>query len=112
MTTIYFNPRCSKCRETLEILEDKGEKPTIIEYLDAPPDERTLKDVLKKLGLRPKDIVRTKEDTFKALKLDLEDDSAVLKALVKHPVLLERPIVVKGDKAAVCRPAQNVLKIL
>lgn len=112
MTTIYYNPNCSKCRETLEILGDKGEDPTIVEYLNEPPTEQTLQDVLRKLGLRPKDIIRTKEATFKGLNLDLENDAAVLQALVKNPILLERPIVIKGDKAAVCRPAQNVLKIL
>lgn len=112
MTTIYHNPRCSKSRETLALLEENGEEPTVVEYLKTPLDAKQLKAILKKLKLRPKDIVRTKEEAFKKTRVDLENDEAVLKAIEQEPVLLERPIVVKGEKAAIGRPPENVLKIL
>lgn len=110
--TIFHNPRCSKSRETLALLEDKGLDLTVVEYLKEPPSASELKTIIKKLGLKARDIVRTKEDAFKSLKIDLENDSQVIAALAKHPVLLERPIVVVGEKAALGRPPENVKKIL
>jgi arsenate reductase len=111
-TTIFHNPRCTKSRETLELLKQNGVEPAIVEYLKKPPSAEELRGVLAKLHLRPRDIVRTKEPIFSSLGLDLDNDRAVIQALVEHPILLERPIVVRGAKAAIGRPPENVLKIL
>jgi len=113
-TTIYHNPRCSKSRQTLDLIKAKGIEPRIVEYLNAPPDAKTLKSILKKLGLKPIDLMRTKESEFKALGLDQKrtDDDALIDAMVKHPILIERPIVIHGDKAALGRPPENVESIL
>ena len=110
--TIYHNPRCSKSRQTLALLEENGVEPTIVEYLKDPPSADTLKRVSKKLGLRPKDFVRKKEAEFKDLAIDLEDDDALYQAMNEFPKIIERPIVVKGSKAAVGPPPENVLEIL
>jgi arsenate reductase len=110
--TIYHNPRCSKSREALSILTDAGVKVDVVEYLKTPPSAAELKDVAAKLGIKPGAMVRTKEDEFKQLHLDLDDDKAVLAALAKHPVLLERPIVVMGSNAVIGRPPENVKKLL
>jgi arsenate reductase len=112
--TIYHNPRCSKSRQTLSLLEEKGIEPTVVEYLKDPPDAKTLKGLLKKLGLRPKDIIRRKEEPFKTLGLaeKLEDDQSLIAAMVQHPILIERPIVVSGSAARIGRPPESVLEIL
>lgn len=112
--TIYHNPRCTKSRQTLALLEEKGVKPKIVEYLKEPPSAAELKRVLKKLGLKPRDILRQGESVYAELGLkdkDLKDD-ALLALMAKNPILIERPIVVSGDKAAVGRPPESVLKIL
>ena len=111
---IYHNPRCSKSRETLTLLEGKGVKPKIVEYLKEPPSAAELKAILKKLGLAPRELMRRKEPPYAALKLDnakLSDD-ALVKAMIENPVLIERPIVVNGAKAALGRPPEDALKIL
>ncbi|MGE0096317.1 MAG: arsenate reductase (glutaredoxin) [Alphaproteobacteria bacterium] len=111
---IYHNPRCSKSRETLALLEGKGVKPKVIEYLKEPPSAAELKAILKKLGLAPRELMRRKEPPYAALKLDnpkLSDD-ALVKAMVANPVLIERPIVVNGVKAALGRPPEDALKIV
>ena len=112
--TIYHNPRCSKSRQTLALLEKRGIQPEIIEYLVTPPTEARLKQLLKLLGIRPRDLLRTQETEYKLEKLDDQNisDAEIIRALVKHPRLMERPIVVVGDKAALGRPPENVLKIL
>jgi arsenate reductase (glutaredoxin) len=111
---IYHNPRCSKSRETLALIEKKGVKPTVIEYLKTPPSAKELKGLLAKLGLRPRELMRKKEPPYAALKLDDEklSDDALIKAMVENPVLIERPIVVNGDKAALGRPPEAVARIL
>jgi arsenate reductase len=112
--TIYHNPRCSKSRETLALLEDKGIKLKIVKYLEAPPSAAELKRVLKKLGLKPRDIMRQGEARYAELGLkdkDLKDD-ALIALMVANPILIERPIVVSGDKAVVGRPPEGVLKIV
>lgn len=111
-TLIYHNPRCSKSRETLALLREAGVEPKVVEYLQEPPTASRLKELCQLLGLRPKQLVRTKEEAFAKLKLDLDDDAAVLQALAKHPVLLERPIVVRGKRAAIGRPPENVRALL
>ena len=109
---IYHNPRCSKSRAALSLLEEHDVRPEVVLYLKTPPSLAQLKSLLKKLKLKPRDIVRTKEPAFRQLKLDLDDDSAVLKALSENPVLIERPIVVHGDRAVLGRPTENVLELL
>lgn len=108
---IYHNPRCSKSREALNLIKEQGIEPEVVEYLKSPPTAVELTDLLKVLGLRPRDIIRTKEESFAALALNLDDDAAVLRALVKHPELLERPIVVQGSKAVVARPPEKLREL-
>lgn len=108
----YHNPRCSKSRGALELLEQRGVRPRVVEYLKTPLDEPGLMDLLGKLGLPAKDIVRTKEESFAALRIDLGDTASVVKALAQHPELMERPIVVRGSKAVVARPPEYALTLL
>jgi arsenate reductase len=113
-TTIYHNPRCQKSRQALALLEQHGEKPRVVEYLKTPPDAAELKTLLRKLGLSARELLRTKEPEYRQAKLDNPalGDEAILRAMVKHPKLIERPIVVKGNRAALGRPPENVLTIL
>ena len=112
--TIYHNPRCSKSRQTLELLESHGIKPRIVEYLKSPPDRATLQSLLRKLGMPASALVRRKEEEFKTLGLDRPGttEDHLLDALASHPRLLERPIVVCGRKARIGRPPEAVLEIL
>jgi arsenate reductase len=112
MITIYHNPRCSKSRETLKLLHDRGIKPRVIEYLKTPPTQSELKQLINMLGLSTGELVRRNEPEFKQARLGDASDDDILRAMVAHPVLIERPIVVAGDKAALGRPPENVLKIL
>ena len=112
--TIYHNPRCSKSRQTLKLLEDHGIEPVVVEYLDAPPSADELTEILLKLEVEPRDIMRKNESVYKEYELadaSLTDD-ALIAAMVGQPVLIERPIVVNGDKAAIGRPPSAVLEIL
>ena len=112
--TIYHNPRCSKSRETLALLEENGVTPKIVKYLETPPSVAELKRVLKKLGLKARDILRKSEAAY--AELGLKDsghtDDELLALMVKNPILIERPIVVAGDRAAIGRPPEAVLEIL
>ena len=112
--TIYHNPRCSKSRETLSLLRDRGVEPDIVEYLKDPPSEEVLSDLLTRLGLEPRALMRRKEAEYAELGLDDPKLSreACIAAMVAHPKLIERPIVVKEGKAALGRPPQSVLEIL
>jgi arsenate reductase len=110
--TIYHNSRCSKSRATLALLEARGIKPKIVDYLRTPPSAAELKAILRKLGLTPRDILRTGENAELGLKMRDLDDDALIALMVKNPILIERPIVVAGNKAAVGRPPENVLAIL
>lgn len=112
--TIYHNPRCSKSRQTLDLLRQRGIEPTVVEYLKTPPDAATLRKLIKALGIRAIDLVRKGEAEYKSLNLaaKADDDEAVIAAMVKHPILIERPIVVKGGKARLGRPPENVLELL
>jgi len=112
--TIYHNPRCSKSRQTLELLQNKGHDPDIIEYLKTPPSVEQLDEILRKLNKQPEDIIRTKESVYQDLKLDTKnlDRNGWIQILVEHPILMERPIVVCDDKAVLGRPPENILKIL
>ncbi len=114
MTQIYHNPRCSKSRATLAIIEDKGISPEIIEYLNHPPDVETLKTLTQMLGVSIHDIVRKGEDVYRELGLKDKDlsEQEMLEIVVENPKLLERPIVVSNGKAVVGRPPENVLNII
>ncbi|MBT1118692.1 arsenate reductase (glutaredoxin) [Stutzerimonas nitrititolerans] len=112
--TLYHNPRCSKSRSALELLEGRGLTPTIIRYLETPPTAAELQDVLNKLGIAPRQLLRTGEDEYRQLNLadpDLSDEQ-LIEAMVAHPRLIERPILVAGDRATVGRPPEKVLEIL
>ena len=112
--TIYHNPRCTKSRQTLELLRRQGLEPNIIEYLKNPPGKSELTGILTLLGLGPRELMRTKEDAYKANGLDAPDktDEDLVAAMIEHPVLMERPIVLANGKAAIGRPPENVLEII
>jgi arsenate reductase len=112
--TIYHNPRCTKSRQTLALLEERGIKPKVIEYLITPPTEAELKRLLKLLGITARELLRRKEVEYERAGLDRADvtDAEIVRAMVKYPRLIERPIVVSGNKAALGRPPENVLKII
>jgi len=114
MVTIYHNPRCSKSRQTLALIEEKGITPEIVLYLETPPDEATLRELLKKLGKEPRDILRKGEDDYKnnGLSDKTLSDDALISAMVKFPKIIERPIVVSGNKAVLGRPPENVLDLI
>ena len=112
--TIYHNPKCSKSLQTLELLQQNGITPTIIEYIKTPPTAETLKTILGQLRMAPRNLMRKKEDVYAELKLDnpsLSDD-ALIDAMIQHPILIERPIVLANGKAALGRPPEQVLEIL
>jgi len=113
-TTIYHNPRCTKSRQTLALLQDRGIEPVVVEYLKDPPDEATVTKLVKQLGIDPFDLIRRNEKPYKDLGLAKKKDNpkALIKAMAKHPILIQRPIVVKGSKAALGRPPEEVLEIL
>ena len=112
--TIWHNPRCSKSRQTLALLRERGVEPEIVEYLKTPPAAGELEAVLEKLGMEPRDLMRRKEAAYREAGLD--DPALARRALVEamtaHPVLIERPVVLARGKAALGRPPENVLAIL
>ena len=111
--TVWFNPKCSKCRTAQGILAEQGVDADYVRYLEAAPSRDELERVLKLLGTDdPMTIVRTGEDRWKELGVDRTDRDAVLDALAANPILIERPIVIHGDKAVVARPPEKVLEIL
>ncbi len=114
MVSIYHNPRCSKSRQTLALLEEGGIDPEIILYLETPPSAETLTDVLQKLGITPRQLLRKGEDAYKENNLSDTSlsDQQLIDAMVAHPKLIERPIVINGSKAALGRPPERVLDIL
>ena len=112
--TIYHNPRCSKSRQTLELLRNNGHEPEIVEYLKQPPSEARLAEILRMLGKSPRDIMRKGEAAYKDLGLadPSLSDAALIAAMAANPILIERPIVIKDNKAALGRPPESVLDIL
>jgi arsenate reductase (glutaredoxin) len=111
--TIYHNPRCSKSRAALALLEERGIEPRVIEYLKTPPTRTELKALIKKLGVKPDAIVRTGEEVFKTeYQGRTLGDEEWLDALVEYPILLERPIVVSGERAVLGRPPEKILELL
>ena len=112
--TLYHNPRCSKSRAALQLLEARGLTPTVVRYLETPLDAAQLRDLLAKLGFGARDLLRHGEDEYKSLDLanPALGDEQLIAAMVAHPKLIERPILVAGDKAVIGRPPENILEIL
>lgn len=112
--SIFHNPRCSKSRGALELLEERGIQPEIVRYLETPPSAAELKALLGKLGIGARQLLRTGEDEYKELDLANPSlgDEQLIQAMVAHPKLIERPIVIVGDKAVIGRPPEKVLEIL
>ncbi|MFK3829228.1 arsenate reductase (glutaredoxin) [Pseudomonas fulva] len=112
--TLYHNPRCSKSRGALDLLEARGLAPTVVRYLETPPDVTTLKALLDKLGMPPRQLLRTGEDDYAQLNLadPTLSDAQLIDAMATHPKLIERPILVAGDKAVIGRPPEKILEIL
>ncbi|MFT4799364.1 MAG: arsenate reductase [Candidatus Azotimanducaceae bacterium] len=109
--TIYHNPRCSKSQQTLNLLQEKGFAPTIVLYLETPPDRDTLRNIARQLAVSPIDFIRKGETAFQAEMIGWSEDKLLAK-MVANPILIERPIVVAGDKARIGRPPESVLDIL
>jgi len=114
MIALYHNPRCSKSREALALLREKGIEPDIVLYLDTPPTAKQLKTLLQQLGLSARQLLRTSEDAYKTLNLANEklSEAALIKAMVENPKLIERPIAIKDGKAIIGRPPENVLQLV
>lgn len=112
--SIYHNPRCSKSRQTLQLLQEQGIEPEVREYLKDVPTADELKQVLAALNISPRELLRVKEAEYKEAGLDNSelDDAAIIKAMTQHPKLIERPIVINGDRARIGRPPEAVLEIL
>lgn len=111
--TIYHNPRCSKSRETLALVETRGIKPKVVLYLETPPDNMTIKNLLKQLDFTSaRQLIRIKEALYQELNLAEASEEQLIAAMVNHPKLIERPIVISGNKARLGRPPQQILQIL
>jgi arsenate reductase len=111
--TLLHNPRCSKSREALKILEENGINAEIVKYLETPPTKEDIKNILKMLGINARELMRTKEDIYKELKLkDVTDEEALINAMAEHPRLIERPIVIKDGKAVIGRPPSKIVEFL
>lgn len=110
---IWHNPRCSKSREAMKLLEESGVDADVVKYLEVEPDEEMIKDLLKKLGIHAKELMRTKEDIYKELKLaGVDDEGTLIRAMSRFPKLIERPIVIKGNKAVIGRPPEKIVEFL
>ncbi|MEJ5865487.1 arsenate reductase (glutaredoxin) [Pseudomonas farsensis] len=112
--TLYHNPRCSKSRAAFELLEERGLTANVVRYLETPPDAPTLQQLLAKLGIGARQLLRSGEDEYKALNLadPALTEAQLIDAMVQHPKLIERPILVAGNKAAIGRPLDNLVEIL
>ena len=111
---IYHNPRCSKSRQTLALLRERGLEPEIIHYLESPPSEARLEELLGMLGMAARDLMRRKEAPYRDLELDDPSltQAQLASAMASHPILIERPVVVSGTRAVIGRPPEKVLEIL
>jgi len=110
---IWHNPRCSKSRAAMTLLEENGIEAEVVKYLDADLDEAMIKELLLKLDIDAIDLMRTKEDIFKELKLEnVGDEGVLIRAMVRFPKLIERPIVIKGNKAVIGRPPEKIIELL
>jgi arsenate reductase len=112
--TLYHNPRCSSSRAALKLLEDRGQSPEILLYLETPPTASQLKELLAKLGIGARALMRTKEPIYKELGLNdaSHGDAALIRAMAENPILIERPILVAGKRAVIGRPPERVLELL
>ena len=110
-TQIWHNPRCSKSRQTLELLTKNGVQPEIVLYKDAAPSEADIREVLTALDMAPIELIRQNDASFKALALEGADADTLIKAMAQHPEIIERPVVRHGGKAALGRPPEDVLKL-
>lgn len=111
--TIWHNPRCSKSREALKLLENEGIAPEIVRYLDEAPSEAQLHELLKMLGIGARELMRTKEALYKELGLqEISDENALIKAMAENPKLIERPVVIKNGKAVIGRPPEKVVDLV
>ena len=109
--TIIHNPRCSKSRQALQIIESQGQQAKIIDYLNGELTKQLLEEIIKKLNIHPKEILRTQEDEYKTLHIDFNNADEVILAILKYPKILERPIVIKGNQAVIGRPPENILRL-
>lgn len=111
---IWHNPRCSKSRQTLRLLEERGVTPVVRNYLDVPPGAERIAEVLQMLSISPRELMRNKEAPYRQLGLDDDgkSDAELIRAMAEHPVLIERPVIIRGDRAVVGRPPENVLELL
>lgn len=113
MTTIWHNPKCSKSREALKLLEEKGGNVEVFKYLDTPPSRDEIIALLGKLGLSARELMRTKEDLYKELGLvNVSDEGELISALAEYPKLIERPIVIDGNRAVIGRPVERVIELI
>lgn len=112
-TTIWHNPRCSKSRQTLKLLEENGVEPAVVLYLNDTPSADEIRGVLGKLGLSARELMRRREAAYKELGLAaVDDEDALIEAMAAHPKLIERPVVIRGDRARLGRPPEDVLELL
>ena len=110
---IYYNPKCSKCRMTLKLLHEQGRQPEVIEYLQDIPSRSELRDILSQLGMAASQLLRKKESAYHEASLDESSgEEEILDAMIKYPILIERPIVIHDGRAVIGRPPENVLEIL
>ena len=113
MTTIWHNPKCSKSREALQLLEEKGGTYEVFKYLDTPPSREEIVELLSKLGISARELMRTKEDLYKELGLaHVSDEAKLIDALAEYPKLIERPIMIEGNRAVIGRPVEKVIEFL
>lgn len=114
MVTLYHNPRCSKSREALALLQAKGLQPNVVLYLECPPTAKALTELLSMLKINARQLIRKNEDAYKELNLADKklSETALIKAMVSNPKLIERPIAINGNKAIIGRPPENILSIL
>lgn len=113
MTTIWHNPKCSKSREALALLNEKNAEVKVVKYLETAPSRAEIEALLKKLGVSARELMRTKEDLYKELEVvNIEDENGLIDILVEHPKLIERPILIRGDRAVIGRPVEKVIAFL
>jgi arsenate reductase len=110
---IWHNPKCSKSRNAMTLLEEKGISADVVKYLETTPSKEELKDVLKKLNMKASELLRTGEDIYKELNLkNVNDEEKLIEIMVQNPILIERPIIIKGDIAVIARPIENLEELL
>jgi len=113
VTTIWHNPKCSKSREALKLLEEKGGSFEVFKYLDTPPSREEITALLKKLGISARELMRTKEDLYKELGLaEVNDEEKLIDALAEYPKLIERPILIEENRAVIGRPVEKTVEFL